>query len=70
MQLVLIPSRLDQNIDCLESEQNASFEQWKTKYTRLSNFLDQFEAGIPILDQPVGNKIEEVKRQQEHFEVR
>ena len=61
--------RMDENLDKLERQQQDTLERWRIRSERSGLVLDKLEGQISVIDDPIGNNLETVRRQEDAFEV-
>lgn len=60
---------MEENLDKLERQQQDTLERWKIRSERSGQVLDKLEGQISVIDDPIGNNLEAVRRQEDAFEV-
>lgn len=61
--------RMEENLNKLERQEQDALERWRIRSERAGLALDKLEGQISVLDDPIGNDIETVRRQEDAFEV-
>ena len=60
---------MEENLDKLERQQQDTLERWRIRSERSGLVLDKLEGQISVIDDPIGNELETVRRQEDAFEV-
>ena len=60
---------MEENLDKLEQQERDIIERWKIRSERAGLALDKLEGQISAIDDPIGNTLETVRRQEDAFEV-
>ena len=60
---------MDENLNKLERQEQDALERWRIRSERAGLALDKLEGQISVIDDPIGNNIEAVRRQEDAFEV-
>ena len=60
---------MEENLDNLERQQQDTLERWRIRSERSGLALDKLEGQISVIDDPIGNNLETVRRQEDAFEV-
>lgn len=60
---------MEENLDKLEQQQQDTLERWRIRSERSGLLLDKLEGQISVIDDPIGNNLETVRRQEDAFEV-
>ena len=60
---------MEDNLDKLEEQERDIMERWRIRSERAGLALDKLEGQITVIDDPIGNTLETVRRQQDAFEV-
>jgi len=60
---------MEENLDKLEQQQQDTLERWRIRSERSGLVLDKLEGQISVIDDPIGNNLETVRRQEDAFEV-
>ena len=61
--------RMEENLNKLERQEQDALERWRIRSERAGLALDKLEGQISVIDDPIGNDIETVRRQEDAFEV-
>ncbi|XP_068690393.1 utrophin-like [Montipora foliosa] len=62
-------TRMEENLDKLEQQERDIIERWKIRSERAGLALDKLEGQISVIDDPIGNTLETVRRQEDAFEI-
>lgn len=60
---------MEENLNRLERQEHDALERWRIRAERAGLALDKLEGQISVIDDPIGDTLETVKRQEEAFEV-
>ena len=61
--------RMEENLNKLERQEQDTLERWRIRSERAGLALDKLEGQISVIDDPIGNNLETVRRQEDAFEV-
>ena len=61
--------RMEENLNKLERQQQDALERWRIRSERAGLALDKLEGQISVIDDPIGDDLETVRRQEDAFEV-
>ena len=60
---------MEENLDKLERQQQYALERWRIRSERAGLSLDKLEGQISVIDDPIGDNLETIRRQEDSFEV-
>ena len=60
---------MEENLDKLERQQQDALERWRIRSERAGLALDKLEGQISVIDDPIGDTLETIRRQEDAFEV-
>lgn len=61
---------MEENLNKLERQERDILERWRIRSERAGLALDKLEGQISVIDDPIGNTLETIRRQEEAFEVK
>lgn len=61
---------MEENLNKLEQQQQDALERWRIRSERSGLALDKLEGQISVIDDPIGNNLDTVRRQEDSFEVK
>lgn len=61
---------MEENLNKLERQERDTLERWRIRSERGGLALDKLEGQISVIDDPIGNTLETIRRQEEAFEVK
>ncbi|XP_067048762.1 dystrophin-like isoform X1 [Acropora muricata] len=62
-------TRMEENLNKLERQERDTLERWRMRSERGGLALDKLEGQISVIDDPIGNTLETIRRQEEAFEI-
>ncbi|XP_015765376.1 PREDICTED: dystrophin-like [Acropora digitifera] len=62
-------TRMEENLNKLERQERDTLERWRIRSERGGLALDKLEGQISVIDDPIGNTLETIRRQEEAFEI-
>lgn len=60
---------MEENLNKLERQEQDALERWRIRSERAGLALDKLEGQISVIDDPIGNNLETIRRQEDAFEV-
>ena len=60
---------MEENLNKLERQEQDTLERWRIRSERAGLALDKLEGQITVIDDPIGNNLETIRRQEDAFEV-
>lgn len=60
---------MEENLDKLERLEQDALERWRIRSERAGLALDKLEGQIAVIDDPIGETLETIRRQEDAFEV-
>lgn len=60
---------MEENLDKLERLEQDALERWRIRSERAGLALDKLEGQIAVIDDPIGETLEIIRRQEDAFEV-
>ena len=67
--IIAVSFRMEENLDKLERLEQDALERWRIRSERAGLALDKLEGQIAVIDDPIGETLETIRRQEDAFEV-